>query len=78
MKIIEDTSKKEDNFGDLCIGDIFMYSDNINNIFIKVESLCGVTNGKITNAIRLKDGALWNFAPDGKVEKLEATLAIKR
>lgn len=33
---------------------------------------------KIIEDTSKKDGALWNFAPDGKVEKLEATLAIKR
>lgn len=73
MKIIEDTSKKEDNFEDLCIGDVFMYS----NIFIKVESLCDI-NGRRINAIRLKDGATWKFAPGDKVEKLEATLTYYR
>lgn len=58
MKIIEDTSKKEDSFGDLCIGDIFIYSNNINNIFIKIESLCSVTDGENNKCYKIKG---WSF-----------------
>ena len=76
MKIIID--KNDNVFENLCTGDIFMYSNNIDNIFIRVELLTRVTDGKITNAIRLKDGALWAFSPEDKVQKLDTTLTIRK
>lgn len=78
MKIVIDKNDNDNVFENLRIGDIFMYSNNIDNIFIRVELLTRVTDGKITNAIRLKDGTFWAFSPEDKVQKLDATLTVRK
>ena len=80
MKIINDTPSENITFGELKVGDTFLYSyyDGIydrEDVYVRMNSIT-IKNGGSMNAFRLKHNCCANFNENTFVKKIDCVVNV--